>query len=88
MKKVQKTINMVLSNNFYCVIQFTETATRILGKDRNIHQKINLIIFVESAMSVLSLPHICQTAWDLSKKSHFVPDALIFGSDDYCANIG
>ncbi|ODN02292.1 Citrate lyase subunit beta-like protein, mitochondrial [Orchesella cincta] len=67
---------------------FTETATKILGKERNIHQKINLIIFVESAMSLLSLPHICQTAWDLSTKSHFVPDAVVFGSDDYCADIG
>lgn len=39
-------------------------------------------------MSLLSLPHICQTAWDLSPGSHFVPDAIIFGSDDYCADIG
>lgn len=69
---------------------FVETADNILsssGWDKS-KDKLNLIIFIESAKGMLSLPQICQTAWDLSDKSFLVPDALIFGSDDYCADIG
>ena len=49
---------------------------------------MNLIIFIESSQGLLALPEICKTAWQNSIKNHFIPDAIVFGSDDYCADIG
>ncbi|XP_035710196.1 citramalyl-CoA lyase, mitochondrial isoform X2 [Folsomia candida] len=69
---------------------FLETSGKILkssGRNQNA-TKINLIIFIESAQAILNLPKICQFAWDNVDKSYFIPDALVFGSDDYCADIG
>lgn len=37
---------------------------------------------------MIKLLEICETALDLSKKSKFIPTTLVFGSDDFCANIG
>ncbi|KAJ8964398.1 hypothetical protein NQ314_004935 [Rhamnusium bicolor] len=50
--------------------------------------KINLIIFIESAMAFVNLVDICKSAVQLSKRFNFVPTTLVFGSDDFCANIG
>jgi len=67
--------------------QFADTTNQILkGRDPGI--KLNVILFIESAQSLLALPEICKTAWLLSTTSKFIPDALVFGSDDYCADIG
>ncbi|KAF2903409.1 hypothetical protein ILUMI_02787 [Ignelater luminosus] len=51
-------------------------------------KKVELIIFIESAVAMINLPDICRTAVLLSKTSKFVPCALVFGSDDFCASIG
>lgn len=50
--------------------------------------KINLIMFAESAQSIMNLPKICQKAKDLSKTCRFTPVGLVLGSDDLCASIG
>ena len=50
--------------------------------------KIGLIIFVESARSLIQLPEICVEAEKLQGKSALVPEALVFGSDDFVADIG
>lgn len=52
------------------------------------NQKVNLIIYIESAKAMINLKQICENAFDLSKSSKFVPTSLVFGSDDFCANIG
>jgi hypothetical protein len=31
---------------------------------------------------------LCRAAWELSDDSFFVPEALVFGSDDFAADIG
>ncbi|XP_076357687.1 citramalyl-CoA lyase, mitochondrial-like [Tachypleus tridentatus] len=55
---------------------------------RTLVDKINLIIYIESARSLLDLRTICQRAVDLSKQGLFVLDGVVFGSDDFCADIG
>lgn len=45
-------------------------------------------MFIESARAILDLPNICRVADELSRKSPFTPVALVFGSDDLCANLG
>lgn len=49
---------------------------------------VGLIMFIESARAMLSLKEICQTAVELSEKSNVIPEALVFGSDDFVADIG
>lgn len=56
---------------------------RIKGND-----KVNLIIFIESAKSLINIKEICQTAVDLSKTSKFKPTSMVFGGDDFYASIG
>ncbi len=53
-------------------------------KDRT----VGLIIFIESARSLLQLPDICSTAVSLSESSNLRAEALVFGSDDYVADVG
>lgn len=57
---------------------------RYIKKDKS----INLIMYIETAMAMISLPDLCRSALDLSKNSKFTLSTLIFGSDDFCANIG
>lgn len=49
----------------------------------------NLVIYVESARSLLNLQSICERAFELSELGapfHF--DGIVFGSDDFYASIG
>jgi len=49
----------------------------------------NLIIFAESAVSLLKLEDICQRAAELSDLGAPVQlVGIVFGSDDFCADIG
>ena len=50
-----------------------------------ISANVGLIIFIESARAMMTLPEICQTAADLPGLN---PEALVFGSDDFVADIG
>lgn len=51
-------------------------------------RKINLVIFVESAAALLDLREICKTAVEISSSCPFSLDGVVFGSDDFCADIG
>ena len=49
---------------------------------------IGLIIFIESARALVQLKEICLAAVKLRSKTRLVPEALVFGSDDFVADIG
>ena len=49
---------------------------------------VGLIIFIESARALIQLPEICALASELRHMSNLVPEALVFGSDDFVADIG
>ncbi|XP_076039546.1 citramalyl-CoA lyase, mitochondrial-like [Oratosquilla oratoria] len=66
---------------------FNEKFTSALG-NQEIGEKIRLIMFIESAQALINLPEICKKAVELSKTSRFDVDGLVFGSDDFCADIG
>uniref|UniRef100_A0A6P7FEK8 Citramalyl-CoA lyase, mitochondrial n=1 Tax=Diabrotica virgifera virgifera TaxID=50390 RepID=A0A6P7FEK8_DIAVI len=59
-----------------------------LDKSIQSSNKVNLIIYIESAKAFTNLTEICKTAVELSEQSKFVPNSLVFGSDDFCASIG
>jgi len=54
----------------------------------NAAQKIGLILFIETAEGLLNIKDICRRAQELSDDSFFVPEAIVFGSDDFAADIG
>ena len=47
-----------------------------------------MIIFVESARALIQLEDICKAAKQLENKSDLVAECLVFGSDDFVADIG
>lgn len=49
---------------------------------------VDLIIYVESAKGLLDLREICQHAMELDEYSNLRLAGIVFGSDDFCANIG
>jgi len=49
---------------------------------------LRLVIFIESALSLLSVRDICKRGMELSEYAAFTLDGLVFGSDDYLADIG
>jgi len=51
-------------------------------------RKIGLIMFIESAQALLNLQDICKSAFENCDDSFFQPEALVFGSDDFAADIG
>lgn len=58
-------------------------------KDRILPHKISLVLFMESAQGLINLPGICEKGTELSLRSNiYSVDGLVFGSDDFCADIG
>jgi len=52
-------------------------------------KKFSLIIFIESAVGILSLPDIIRRANEISEMgAPFLLEGIVFGSDDFLANIG
>ncbi|XP_037083284.1 citramalyl-CoA lyase, mitochondrial-like isoform X2 [Pollicipes pollicipes] len=49
---------------------------------------LNIILFTESALGLLNLRAICERAQELVAGTALSLDGLVFGSDDYCADIG
>jgi len=52
--------------------------------------QMGLIMFIETARSLIDIDEICKAAWELaeSSSSPLCPVALVFGSDDFAADIG
>ncbi|KAG8180903.1 hypothetical protein JTE90_020134 [Oedothorax gibbosus] len=50
--------------------------------------KLNLIFFIESAKSLLNMQNICKTSLEMTDDSLFRFEGVVFGSDDFCADIG
>lgn len=49
---------------------------------------LNIVLYIESAIGLIYLKDILQHASELSEISRGVIDAVVFGSDDFTANIG
>ncbi len=69
------------------IFQFADALKKTMA-EKNISQKFNLVIFVESAIGLLNLQNICARGVQLSLSGPFHLDGVVFGSDDFCADIG
>ncbi|CAD6196419.1 unnamed protein product [Caenorhabditis auriculariae] len=59
------------------------------GATRITDTNTRLVIWIESARALLDMPRILSSALNLHRNSGFFKlDAVVFGSDDYCADIG
>ena len=72
-----------------CQVQINKHLSERL-RSRGHRTKMNLIIFVESAMAMLNLRDICQQGAALSDSADSLIrlDGVVFGSDDFVADIG
>lgn len=67
---------------------FAEQLVTCLEK-KKAKKKFSLIIFIESAVGILSLPDIIRRANEISEMgAPFLLEGIVFGSDDFLANIG
>ena len=63
-----------------------EVTERLLGAERG---TLGLIMFIETAGSLLGIDQICTAAWQLAfSRPVLCPAGLVFGSDDFAADIG
>jgi citrate lyase subunit beta-like protein len=59
------------------------------GAERVQQSGTRLVIWIESAQALLDMPRILATTLNMHKNAGFFRlDAVVFGSDDFCANIG
>lgn len=66
-----------------------EQFSEILNSDCERHQnKVRLVFQCESALGLVNLQGICERAKNLSEKGPFRLEGIMFGSDDFCADIG
>lgn len=72
------------SDHVYWIVDKLKTSF----KSTENRQKLNLIFFIESAKSLLNMRDICKTAMEISNGSLFRFEGVVFGSDDFCADIG
>ena len=68
--------------------QFAENLSAAI-KGRDLEQPMNLIIFVESAVGLLNLADVCRRGDQLHQQgAPFRLEGIVFGSDDFVADIG
>lgn len=63
-------------------------STLLHHRSNEVNENMNLIIFVESAEGLLNLRDICQRGRELTSAAPFRMEGIVFGSDDFVADIG
>ncbi|XP_077977563.1 citramalyl-CoA lyase, mitochondrial-like [Glandiceps talaboti] len=86
-KKLPATL-MVPKVNEAEQLQWVSEKLALALSGRELSQQIKLVIFIESAIALLHLKDILEKGVELSKNGPFVLDGVVFGSDDFCADIG
>lgn len=64
---------------------FAETLGHVMPKE---HKDINLVIYAESAKSLINLKEICSRTIELAEYHLFHLEGIVFGSDDFIASVG
>lgn len=73
----------------YGVDRITNTVPRLHSSATCSLQETRLVIWIESAKALLDMPRILASTINLHRSHGFFRlDAVVFGSDDYCADIG
>lgn len=70
------------------LFEFADIFAKATKLDSKSNVRIGLIMFIESAQALINLVDICKSASQLTEESILVPEALVFGSDDFVADIG
>lgn len=71
----------------FCSLASTEM-TSVLSSPDTQSNPIRLVIWIESALGLLQMPQILQSAVNLRHQLPILIDGAVFGSDDYCADVG
>ncbi|XP_074640922.1 citramalyl-CoA lyase, mitochondrial-like isoform X2 [Tubulanus polymorphus] len=67
--------------------KFAEEFKKNLG-DRKLEKKIALTIMIETALGFTFMREICKKGCELSEKEQFNLEGVVFGTDDFAADIG
>ncbi|CAD5122637.1 DgyrCDS11046 [Dimorphilus gyrociliatus] len=65
-----------------------ESMTRFKLRDRKLQNPFRLIFMIESAIGLINMKDIAKAANSLRERGVFCAEAVIFGSDDFIADIG
>lgn len=84
-EKIPHTIYLPKVDTVKHIDWFAETLGHVMPKQ---HKDINLVIFAESAKSMINLKDICARTLELAEYHLFHLDGIVFGSDDYIASVG
>ncbi|PWA31159.1 hypothetical protein CCH79_00002534, partial [Gambusia affinis] len=57
-------------------------------KGRTLTEPVRLVTFVETAAGLLNFKAVCEEIRQLAPRAGLHHDAVVFGSDDFCASIG
>lgn len=83
LKSVLSTIFLPKVESVSDLQRFGEVLAENPGKDVR-----KLIFYVESCQSIMNLPEICKAAKDFGERFKFLPVGIVFGSDDFVADLG
>lgn len=86
-KRLPDTIMIPKVEDVNHVVWIDEKIKSYLKSSSN-NRKLSLVIFIESAKSFLNLQKICESAVNLLNNKMCSIEGLVFGSDDFCADIG
>lgn len=85
-----RTLSPVLSTIFLPKVEsvkdLQEFGEYLAEYPRNDRRK--LIFYVESCQSIMNLPEICKAAKDFGERYQFLPVGIVFGGDDFIADLG
>ncbi|KAL5275674.1 hypothetical protein ACFFRR_001488 [Megaselia abdita] len=83
LKSVLSTIFLPKVESVVDLQKFGETLAENPGNNER-----KLIFYVESCQSIMNLPEICKAAKDFGERYKFLPVGIVFGSDDFVADLG
>lgn len=86
-KRLPATILLPKTNSVDDIVLFTDCLRSALG-DRTQGYCPHLITYVESAEGLMNMKDILRQAETFSREGIYHLDGVVFGSDDYCADIG
>lgn len=61
---------------------------RLLKTEEDAKKRLNLVLYIESAIGLINLKDILQHATEITEFTRGTIDAVVFGSDDFTASIG
>ncbi|KAK6187525.1 hypothetical protein SNE40_005529 [Patella caerulea] len=87
-KKLPQTVLIPKVDNIDELNYFTDIMKREINRRKETNYRPYLITFIESGQAVMNMVDIIKTGLRFSEEGVYLLDGVVFGSDDFCADIG